>query len=509
MHRSVRSLLMLSLLLAGCVGVPFDYPKSPTTPTTLELDSGIGEFAQAWVQAHGEESGFIALPGGNDALGARLKLIEGAQHTIDAQYFLIKPDQAGGLFVGKLLRAADRGVQVRLLIDDIFSPGVDSGLALFNSHPNVQVRLFNPLSRSSGKYWNMLWDFKRANRRMHNKSFVVDGGVTIIGGRNIADEYFEIKPDVEFDDFELMALGPVVPEVIDAFEVFWESDLAVPIEAFEFDFDAADMNRWRQEMEAVVAGAADSVYERAINSQLLQEITSDIIVPLAAPAHVVTDSPKKLQQAVGDENYMSLASELQRYFDAAECEIVIITPYFVPQKSGVEIVEAWLARGLRVVVITNSLASTNHVPVHSGHKRYRKRLLKAGVEFYEIKVDAIQRGSRAGSEVESLTLHTKAVVVDREMLFIGSLNFDPRSIQINTEMGVFIDSQEIAQRFFDGVSGDLAETTYTLSLNDKGKVLWSYEHGEESEEWRKEPQTSTWRRFAVWFYGLLPIESQL
>jgi putative cardiolipin synthase len=233
------------------------------------------------------------------------------------------------------------------------------------------------------------------------------------------------------------------------------------------------------------------------------------LVPMPAPAYVVTDSPDKLKHAVGEEQHMTLAAELARRFDAAQREIVIVTPYFVPGKDGVAAMKAWRERGLRVVVVTNSLASTNHVPVHSGYKRYRKRLLEAGVEIYEMKVDAVKKKAKDDPGAESLTLHTKAVVIDREWLFVGSLNFDPRSVQINTEMGVFIESPKVAEAFADGVGGDLAESTYSVQLNDKGKLRWVYEYGPDRQELKKEPNTSAWRRFSVGFWGILPIEGQL
>lgn len=505
----LRAWLLLLLLLSGCISVPFDYPKSPSAALSASADTDMGEYALEWTQKHGTNSGFLALAGGNEALGARLKLIESAEVSIDAQYFLLKPDEAGGLFIGNLLNAADRGVRVRLLIDDIFTPGLDSQFTLFNSHPNVEVRLFNPLSRQSAKSWSMLWNFSRANRRMHNKSFTVDDSITIIGGRNIADEYFEIKPEVEFNDFELLAVGPVVPEVNAAFDLFWNSELAVPMEAFDIDYDPQQLDHWREVMTDVVSGARESVYARAVDSELLQDLVEGRVEPLAAPAYVVTDSPEKLKQAVGQQEYQSLAAEIGRRFNEADAEIIIITPYYVPQKSGVEVVEALLAKGLRVVIITNSLASTNHVPVHSGYSRYRKRLLKSGAELYELKVDAVNSKAAGETEADSQTLHTKAIVIDRETLFVGSLNFDPRSLDINTEMGVFIDSAEVARVFAEVVAADLGESTYSVQLNENNKLRWIYQGEDGREELNKEPQTSFWRRFSAGFYGVLPIEGQL
>jgi putative cardiolipin synthase len=514
-HRRVttRKQLLLALAvplwLAACATVPFDYPQKVTTALPATKASELGRFASQWTAEHGDLSGFVGLASGNDALGARLRLIDTAQQTIDAQYFLIKPDQAGGLFVGKLLSAADRGVRVRLLIDDIFTPTLDSELSLFNHHPNVEVRLFNPLPRRGFKYLNMITDFGRANRRMHNKSFTVDGAISIVGGRNIAEEYFEIKPDVEFDDFELLTMGAVVPEVARAFDLFWNDELAVPIEAFGADFNPIELDQWRSNMEAVVSGAAESVYARAVGSPLLRDVREGRVPPIVASAYVVTDAPTKLQHAAGSREHQSLALELQRHFDRAQREIIIITPYFVPGKAGVATVQEWLQRGVRVVIVTNSLASTNHVPVHSGYARYRKQLVAAGAELYEIKADAVSDKGEPGENADARTLHTKAVVFDRLSMFVGSLNFDPRSIDINTEMGVFIES-EVASRLAEVVFADLAESTYAVVLDEQQRKLrWRYSGGETPEWVEQEPNTGWWRRFSAGFYGLLPIEGQL
>jgi putative cardiolipin synthase len=201
--------VLLALLLGACTSVPFDYPRTPSEAIPSSTDSHYGTLYQEWKDEHGELSGFLPLIAGIDALGARLVMMERAESSIDAQYFLIKPDQAGELFLGKLLRAADRGVRVRLLIDDIFTPRMDSDLALMNSHPNIEVRLFNPISRGGIRKLNFLLDFERANRRMHNKSLTIDNVVTVVGGRNIADEYYQIRSDVNFADFDLIGIGPV------------------------------------------------------------------------------------------------------------------------------------------------------------------------------------------------------------------------------------------------------------------------------------------------------------
>ncbi|MEH6606429.1 MAG: phospholipase D-like domain-containing protein, partial [Pseudomonadales bacterium] len=288
---SLISFLFILAVVSGCASVPFDYPKQESQVTRISDATKLGRNGLEWAEEHGSQSGFIPLTGGNDALGVRLKMMEGAEESIDAQYFLLKPDQAGMLFVGGLLEAADRGVRVRFLLDDIFTPGVDSQLTILNSHPNIEVRLFNPMTRQSFKYWSLLVDFGRANRRMHNKVFVADDALAVLGGRNIAEEYFEIEPDVEFADFDVLAVGPVVSDAADTFDEFWNSAAAVPVEAFEVDIDPAQLDVWREKMKDIVSGEQESVYFRALSSRLLADIIEERAPLFIGEAHVVTDAP--------------------------------------------------------------------------------------------------------------------------------------------------------------------------------------------------------------------------
>lgn len=498
--------LLATLLAVGCASVPFDYPRDASEAIAPSQATTLGQEAADWSTANGGSSGFLPLTSGMDALGARLHLINAAEVSIDAQYFLIKPDPAGGLFVNGLVRAADRGVRIRFLIDDIFTPNVDSQLALLSTHPNIEVRMFNPLTRNSFRYWSLLVDHKRANRRMHNKSFTVDNSFTIVGGRNIAAEYFAINEDVEFIDFEIVGIGPVARNVSDTFDEFWNSDLSVPMEAYGYDVDQVDLNEWSDGIAQI--DTEESIYNQALTSTFLMNVLNEFITPIPADATVVTDSPMKLETPTGVEEYQELANVLTRYGREAQDEIIIITPYFVPRKTGAEFLSSLAQAGVRVRVLTNSLASTNHVPVHSGYARYRKRLLEAGVELYELKHDSIVVLDDGTEEEIKATLHTKAMIFDRETLFIGSLNLDPRSIDINTEMGLFLHSPRMAQAFAELIDQDLPFNTYRAVLED-GKLRWRYEHGDEVQVLNKEPQTGWWRRFSSGFYGILPIEGQL
>lgn len=501
-------LVLLALSVVGCASVPFDYPREPSHVLPLDAGSEMGEAAVEWQRTHGDKSGFLGLPDGADALGARLRMLELAQTSVDAQYFILKKDRAGALFASGLLAAADRGVRVRLLVDDIFSPGVDEAFTLMSSHPNIEVRLFNPLSRR-GKYLNYLTDFSRANRRMHNKSFTVDSSISIVGGRNIGEEYFEINQDVKFDDYEVLMIGPVVDQVSTGFDAFWNSELSVPIEAFKVKVDPAKLDSWRETIRKTVTTQRDGLYSAALNSRLIRDLREGKRVPTVAHAELFTDTPEKLQTAVGDREQAILAVELARRFREADKEVIIVTPYYIPQEGGAALVEEMLARGVRVIIVTNSLASTNHVAVHSGYARYRKRLLRAGAEFYEVRFDSVLDESQWGHQPEGVTLHSKATVIDQDTIFIGSLNFDPRSIFINSEMGLFVEAGSTGMRFRDDVMAGVREIAWRVDLDEKGKLRWTYENGDDHQVLYSEPQASWWRRFQVGFYRLLPIESQL
>lgn len=496
-------------LLAACASVPFDYPREASEALPPNPDTQMGEAVAEWKKKHGDKAALLGLGSGVDALGARLRMCELAEQSIDAQYFIMKKDRAGALFAGGLLSAADRGVRVRLLIDDIFSPGVDQAFTLLSSHPNIEVRLFNPLPRQSLKYVGFVTDFSRANRRMHNKSFTVDNSMSIVGGRNIGEEYFEIDQDVKFDDYEVLVMGSVVEDISAGFDSFWNSELSVPVEAFGVVVDPARLDQWRDWIRKTMTAQKDGMYQTALNSELLREIREGERKPTVAETSLFTDLPDKLQAEMGDRDQAILAMELGRRFRAATDEIILVTPYYIPQEAGARLIEELLDKGIRVVIVTNSLASTNHVAVHSGYARYRKRLLQAGAEFYEIRVDANREENAWGYQPESVTLHSKATIIDRETIFIGSLNFDPRSIFINTEMGLFVESPEAGAAFVRNIEEGLDNSAWRVDLDEKGKLRWTYAHGDEHTVVDKEPQASLWRRIQVGFYRLLPIESQL
>ncbi len=506
----LRRWLCLGLLvLAGCASVPLDYPKTVSSALPMDGSSDLGKSAQEWREVHGELSGFYGLAYGIEALGARLRLIEAAERSLDLQYFLIKPDQAGALITGELLRAADRGVRVRFLIDDVFTSGVDRQLAVLNSHPNIDIRLFNPLPRGVPKFMGYLGDFQRVNRRAHNKLLAADNAYAIVGGRNLADEYFGLKEAVRFDDYDVLMVGPLVEDISEGFDQFWNSKLSVPVEAFDVEHDPVELGQWREDVEEKMQEGIKGAYSDAVNHPLVQQIVNGERVPVVAPAVAVTDRPEKLENEVGSRSHSVIANELDERFEATEREVIAITPYFIPGEAGVETVKELRQEGVKVVIVTNSLASTNHVAVHSGYARYREELLAAGAEICEVRADALINPIVGEVESERLTLHTKAVLIDRRTLFLGSPNLDPRSLEINTEMGIFIDSPAVGEDFYEAIADGMREICFMLSIDEHGDLLWTFDDGQRREVLDSEPLASFGRRFMVKLFSLLPIESQL
>ncbi len=296
--RARFAFVLASLFLVACTSVPYDYPREASSQLPPVTTGPLATLDDVWLTDAPQRTAVVPLSTGEDALDARLDLADMAQSSIDAQYFLIKPDEAGGEFTGALLRAADRGVRVRLLLDDIFTTAKDESLGILNAHPNVEVRLFNPISRKGIGGLNYLADFDRANRRMHNKSFTVDGLVTIIGGRNIAGEYFDRDPEILFWDFELLLFGGLIPEVGDSFDDFWNHALSIPMDAFEGDATPDDLEEQRALVQEWRVDNPNYAYVPDAGEGIMAKILRGEIEPSYAEAHVLSDKPEKLMNPV-------------------------------------------------------------------------------------------------------------------------------------------------------------------------------------------------------------------
>jgi len=470
-------------------------------------ETHFGRLIASWGGTHGNKSGFFPLGQGMDALGARLRMLEKAEKSVDLQYFLMKDDTAGRVILHALLQAADRGVRVRFLLDDIFTEAPDRNLLLINQHPNIEVRLFNPISRRGSHFLNFVGNFRRANRRMHNKSFTVDKAASIVGGRNIADEYFQLDETAVFADFDVLAIGPIASDILTSFDAYWNFSFAIPIEQLSSEVEAGTLEKERAFIDEKISATYSRVYEKALQSRLLQDLIAGQRSFFEAEARVLADYPEKLENEIGDE-HKNLIGELREFLRSAEQEVIFLSPYYVPGKNGIELLRSLSENGVRVIVATNSLASNNHVPVHSGYARYRKDTIRAGVELYEARADAGRNTGRGDNSTEKFTLHTKLVLVDRRYLFVGSLNLDPRSIDINAEMGLLIDSAEMTSTLADALDELIQMYSYRVDLNSRGRLEWrGVIDGAEVVE-KSEPQAGTWLRFKAWVLRIGP-ESQL
>ena len=493
---------------AGCASAPLDYPKQQSFAVERTSDGREAAAVSLWLDGNADTNGFYPLIEGFDAFGARLKLMSVAESSIDAQYFLMKPDDAGLVFAGRMLEAADRGVRVRFLLDDIFTTVEDRYLAVLNSHPNIEVRIFNPIARKGIYAFNYLGNFSLANRRMHNKAFIIDNQVAVVGGRNIAAEYYQLDMSGEFVDFDMLTVGPVVKQVSSEFDTYWNHTLAVPMEAFFQEKDPQRSSQARASLEEAMTNAGNSIYGEAISTPMMQQLLAGEIPPYTAEAELITDAPDKLLNEVSADQQI-IVNRIREVMREAEREIYIFTPYLIPRKSGIEFLREIRNNGVRVVIVTNSLSTNNHTSVFSSYKSYRKDMLEAGVELWEARADAAQTKNADGEvELEHLTLHTKGMIIDRKRIFVGSLNLDPRSADINTEMGLLIDSPEMAQKLADGSDRRIPEIAYRLKLGDDNRITWHASiDGKEVIE-TKEPQTTAWRRFQAWFLKIAP-EKQL
>jgi len=466
-------------------------------------DTVLGRAVAAWFAGNDSTAGVYRLNLGREALEARLGLIDRAERSIDIQSYLIKDDISGNLVALHLAAAADRGVRVRLLMDDALTSEIDSGLLSLSGHINIQVRVFNPFPRRRSRLISLIANFNILNRRMHNKSFTVDNQVTIVGGRNLADEYFRQGGASEFIDEDLLAIGSVVDDVSDGFDEYWNSSEAIPIEAFGNLVAHMTVNDFIEAGRAYVERFRESDYLRAIDGALVERLLAGELPMVGASAEVILDHPEKIRNLARWRGSVVI-EYLQKMVSAATKELIVISPYFVPQKQGVDFFGALVEKGVRVIIVSNSLASTNHTSVHAVYARYRRPLLRRGVELYELRPQL-----DATDATTTLPLHSKVAVVDRERLFVGSFNLDPRSLYLNTEMGMTVVSRELAGATATDILVSLQELAYKLQLSPNGKLRWLLRAGGVEEIITTEPQTTFWRRFKTKLMSFLPIEGQM
>jgi putative cardiolipin synthase len=509
--------LALAMLVMGCASLPSGYEHVETRALQDTGSTVLGRAGLEPLQAHPGQSAFRPLPNGVEALVARMVLAEAAERSLDVQYYIWHDDLTGRLFTHALLRAADRGVRVRILVDDVGTKANDETLLSLDAHTGIEIRLFNPVASRTFRGLGMLTDFSRINRRMHNKAFVADNQRAVIGGRNIGDEYFEAHGDVAFGDLDVLALGPVVDEVSDAFDLYWNAPMSIPIGALKGrPGQATELAVLREQLAAFAREQADSPYVRYARSTVAQSLAAGTDSWFWGRGRVVVDDPAKTTRPPEDPEG-HLLPQLARVGVQLRKELLIVSPYFVPGDAGVAALNALVQKGVRVTVLTNSLAATDVGAVHAGYRKYREPLLEGGVRLYELKPSAIDYGrSKDKSRQISgshASLHAKTFVFDRRAVFIGSLNLDPRSTQLNTEIGVVSDSEPMAVALADRIEGALDQVAWRVERvvdpGSRARLVWHESTAQGPRLHVEEPGVGAWRQLGVWFLGLLPIESQL
>ncbi|MEC5215276.1 putative cardiolipin synthase [Actimicrobium sp. GrIS 1.19] len=504
--------LLVATLVAGCAGLPVGFEKNPSTALPNPQDTSLGRIVQASLPSDAS-SGFRLLPTGGFAFDTRIALARRAERTLDVQYYLFHDDEAGRALGREVLAAALRGVRVRVLLDDIATEGKDQMFAQLSAHPNLEVRVFNPFAGGRLRMFTRVLaaagDFDRINHRMHNKLFVADNAMAITGGRNIGNEYFMQGSASNFIDLDVFAAGAIVPKMSAVFDAFWNSEYAYPASAFaHLKLDDVPL---APEPAGMSAAALTETRDPLGYGPISTELGSGKLALEVASATVVADAPSKVAGLTEETRADTVSSNIVRLMTSAETEVMVISPYFVPGKIGMKAIRAMSARGIRMIVLTNSLAANDSPLVHVGYARYRREMLEQGVQLYELSPTRAQKRGRLGLFGSShASLHAKVVAVDRKRLFVGSLNLDARSARTNTEMGLLIDSPTMAGQLVELLQADHDESSYRLRLSAKtGGLEWVAIDDGVEVIYTSEPDVGVLFNFGLWLLAPLAPEELL
>ncbi|MBW7471773.1 phospholipase D family protein [Marinobacter sp. M216] len=505
------------MVIAGVTGCALPAMSERTESAALPIqqteDTRLGRAIAPALAEHGDKSGIVTLADPYDAFAARVLLAEGADASLDVQYYIWRYDISGRLLLNALYRAAQRGVRVRLLLDDNGIADLDQPLSALDGHPNIEVRLFNPFPTRSAKWLGYLSDFSRLNHRMHNKSFTADNQAAIIGGRNVADEYFGAGYGALFADLDILAIGPVVDDLSADFDRYWSSASAYPAELLLPDVEMEELTKLIESAQALEQSPEATAYVRSVaDSGFMSRLFEGNLRFTWAPVTMVSDDPAK---ALGDSDDDKLMSrQLVQALGEPTSSFTLVSPYFIPGKAGLALFRDLESKGVEVRVLTNSLEANDVALVHAGYAKYRKPLLEAGVELFEMrKLDegkSLERGLQSGlSGSSSSSLHAKTFAVDGDTLFVGSFNFDPRSTHLNTELGFIIESRELAGMLDTLFDEQVASVAYEVVLDDDGDLQWIERNGDEVVRHSHDPEAGAFKRGMVFVFSLLPIEGLL
>jgi len=509
-YRTLKILFVSLIVISGCATLKYPPPSTPEVHFLAPATSGaLAEVSTRFDETHtAEQSGFLLLTPNDMAYKWRLALIDHATKSIDAQYFIWQRDEAGFLLFDRLLKAADRGVRVRLLVDDLLFAAKDRNIANITRHPNFDIKIYNPgriRDSTLGKMGILLLYFRELNRRMHNKLLVVDNQLAIVGGRNIGNAYFGLSKKYNFRDLDVLTVGPVVQEISYAFDKYWNADLSYPGSAMSQEASFEDLQRGRETLAEYLVQSSDvlaSYPTQPVNwEEKLKHLPSQMHTGVG---HFIQDQP------VTDGNEHYRLEDMLRYLSTpSQEELIMVTPYLIPGDL-LERMKELTSEGVKIKIITGSMGANNHTAAHSHYKKYRRPILATGAELYEFKHDPSPaiRGISDVDPVEAgfICLHVKALVGDRKRCFMGSLNLDPRALEINTENGLYIESKglcgQLAEQFDVLMS---PENAWRVYVNEDKELRWESSSGTVSIQ----PARSFWQRISDFFWRLLPIESHL
>jgi putative cardiolipin synthase len=528
--RHYRSLFVLTVaILTGCASLPpgSDFPKIASSALAHPEETRLGRQFDNAGSDHNGNSGFRIIPVGADGFLIRMQMINAAERTIDLQYFIFHGDDTGRLLTGAVLHAADRGVRVRILVDDGETNEGDEQITALEAHPSIELRIFNPFAYRGHAILRRAVEFafnaSRLDYRMHNKLLVVDNAIALMGGRNIGDQYFQIDPASQFADDDVFAAGPIAKQLSATFDEYWNSTLSIPAEALAGGKSShATLNEHREDLkEERRQSTADGVdyVKRIASGEPFDQIVSGRLPLIWAHAQLVCDSPDKKKVEDGSMVGRLMQRAVADAVVGVQSELLMVTPYLIPGKQGMQLFKDLRQRNVRVRILTNSLEASTAVLPQSGYMPYRIPMLETGIELYEIRsLLGNARGSgqtAAISRYGNYSLHAKLFVFDRQRLFVGSMNFDQRSMHLNTEIGLIIDSPELAQQIatrFEAMAQ--AANSYVLLLrppdgSTSPGLIWRTQEDLKVVEYRSEPARSDWQRFEANFLSHLPLDEEL
>lgn len=501
------------LFLAACSKAPQPYTHTQSYAIEDYKSTHIGKTIEKKAAQHPAKSGFTIVPYGHEAFTLRIAMTQMPEKSLDLQYYLWEADETGRLLSYNTLKAADRGVRVRVLLDDIGLAGHDPVLAAMDAHPNVEIRIVNPFSERNMHVINFLTDMKRVNHRMHNKTVIMDNTLAIVGGRNVGNHYYGVSEEKNFRDLDMVAVGPVVRDISKMYDYFWNGKWSVPIAALtDKTYTLEDLKKERKNLEDQIRKDSYPYPSEKDGKKLVSQLRSKLNKLVWANGDIVWNDPVQMARDISEQEDTIIIKLHQRLKNVKK-SLYIESAYFIPGAKGVARLSDISKRGVKVRVLTNSLKSNDVLAAYSGYEKSRVELLKNGIELYELRADAGEHKIINKTPIKGFKnsgLHTKAMVFDEKDTFVGSFNLDPRSATINTEGGLYVENSALAKRVMQYMNeGIKLENAYRLSLDKDEEIIWTTVKNGKKVVYTSDPEASFWDKLKVGFLQLLPIDEQL